>query len=86
VTPLRWTEGALADLDHIRRYVSAFDQGAARRLADRIATAAQALLADDLPIGVTDRPIVAPYMLRVGVDDDGMIVHAVRHAASAWIA
>ena len=37
---LSWTESAIADLEHIRRYVTAVDRAAARRLADRIVAVA----------------------------------------------
>ena len=83
--PLSWTEGAIADLDHIRRYVSAFDHAAARRLADRIAAVAGLLESDDLPEGVQERSIVPPFLLRFRIGTDGAIIHAVRHSNHARI-
>lgn len=80
-----WTEGAVADLDHIRRYVTAFDPEAARRLADRIATVTSALESEEMEVGVAERPIVYPYLLRYLVEEGGITVMAVRHSSEARI-
>lgn len=83
--PLSWTEGAIADLDHIRRYVSAFDLQAARRLADRIAVVAGRLESEAVHCGVAERSIVPPFLLRFHVDPEGAVIHAVRHSNGARI-
>ncbi len=85
MTSPSWTEGAIADLDHIRRYVTAFDPRAARRLADRIATAASGLGSEKMCGDVAERSIVYPYLLRFACDDAGPVVMAVRHVSRARI-
>lgn len=85
MTSPSWTEGAIADLDHIRRYVTAFDPRAARRLADRIAETASGLGSEKVCGDVAERSIVYPYLLRFTCDETGVIVIAVRHASQARI-
>ena len=83
---LTWTEGAIADLDHIRRYVTAVDPRAARRLADRIEAVATALESEEaVSADIAERPIVYPYLLRYTAQTDGVTITAVRHASSAQI-
>ena len=80
---LVWTEGAIADLEHIRRYVTAFHPGAARRLADRIATTAATL--SDAGSGAAERAIVFPYLIRYRHAGRDIAVIAVRHSGCARI-
>ena len=80
---LVWTEGSIADLEHIRRYVTAFHPDAARRLADSIAATAATL--PPAGEGIAERTIVFPYLiryLRVGRD---IAIMTVRHSGRAHI-
>jgi plasmid stabilization system protein ParE len=86
VSGLTWTEGAIADLDRIRRYVTAVDPHAARRLADRIEAVVTALESEGVASAdVAERPIVYPYLLRYTGQAGGVTITAVRHASSALI-
>ena len=78
-----WTEGSIADLEHIRRYVTAFRPEAARRLADRIAAAAASLSPTDGSMG--ERMIVFPYLLRYRMVGRDIAITTVRHSDRARI-
>ncbi|MDE0880176.1 MAG: type II toxin-antitoxin system RelE/ParE family toxin [Sphingomonas bacterium] len=86
-----WTEGAVADLDHIRRYLAQIDPRATRRLADRIAdtvvtlSAAQAATRPLAGAGRGEIAITYPYLLRYRAEAGTIIVDAVRHASEARI-
>ena len=86
---LSWTEGSIADLEHIRRYVTAFQPGAARRLAWRIVAIAQALDAQgsDGPESeeIVEHPIAYPFLLRYRRSGGDAVVLAVRHSHEARI-
>lgn len=82
---IAWTEGAVADLDHIRRYVAAFDAAAAQRLADRIAVVTGRLAEEQIADGTLEWAIVPPFLLRFRADADSAIILAVRHSSRCCI-
>lgn len=85
---LAWTESAIVDLEHIRRYVTAFRPEAATRLARRIAAAAALLetraAAGTGHPGIGQIAIVYPFLIRYRVADE-MVVLSVRHSTRAMI-
>ena len=84
-----WTEGSIADLEHIRRYITAFQPGAARRLAWRIVAVAQALEAEASggpgSEEIVERAIAYPYLLRYRRSGGDAVVLGVRHSHDARI-
>ena len=83
MTPIHWTEGAVADLERIRAYLSAIDPRSAQRLADRLIAATQAL--GPSSDAVTEVPVTYPYLIRCRCDADAILIDAVRHASCARI-
>lgn len=77
---LSWTEGAIADLEHIRRYLSAIGPGAEGRLAAHLIALGDTL--DAVETGpapeVADVQILPPFLLRLHRIDAGRVVAAVR--------
>ena len=81
-----WTDEAVAHLEAIAAYVSAFDPAAAARLAERLIAVADSL-ADfsdrgrEAPRGAREMSIVWPYILRYRVDEDIVFILRIRHGA-----
>ncbi|MFN3946138.1 MAG: type II toxin-antitoxin system RelE/ParE family toxin [Allosphingosinicella sp.] len=81
-----WTEEAVANLEAIRDYVSAFNPAAASRLAQRLIELADRLsyFSDrgrDAGGGRREMTIVWPYILRYRVERDEVIILRIRHGA-----
>ena len=81
-----WTEEAVANLDSIADYISAFNPAAADRLAARLIEIADSLA--EFPdrgreAGESRREmtIVWPYIIRYRVEDDSVIILRIRHGA-----
>lgn len=83
MTPIYWTEGAVADLERIRAYLSAIDPRSAQRLADRLIAATGAL--GPPPDAVMEVAVTYPYLIRCRRDADAILIDAVRHASCARI-
>jgi plasmid stabilization system protein ParE len=73
---LIWTEGAIADLEHIRRYLGAIGRGAETRLAWAAIDTARRLDAyADHPAGCHDVALLRPFVLRVhGAGPTGFVL------------
>ena len=83
---VKWTEGAIGDLEHIRRYVSAFQLTAANRLAARIGEVVSDLA--DAPgdmDAIRERAVIHPYRLRYRLVDGMLVVLGLRHGSDARI-
>jgi plasmid stabilization system protein ParE len=80
VPSLEWSEGAIADLEHIRRYLTAFDPAAACRFADRVTAMAAALERDAavLPPGIGRRDTLRPFTLRYHLAHGALAVMWIR--------
>jgi plasmid stabilization system protein ParE len=79
-TSLVWSEGAIADLEHIRRYLTAFDPAAARRFADRVTAVAEVLgqQAAALSPGIGQHDRLRPFTLRYHVTNGSLAVMWIR--------
>lgn len=80
---LIWTEGAVTDLEHVRRYLRAIGGGAELRLAWAIVDTSRRL--DAAPVhadGCHDVPLLAPFVLRVHGEGPTAFVLAVRQCGS----
>jgi addiction module RelE/StbE family toxin len=81
-----WTEEAVANLEAIAGYISAFNPAAADRLARRLIELADSL-ADfpdrgrDAGEGRREMTIVWPYVLRYRAEEDRVIILRIRHGA-----
>src|SRR3954463_6772612 len=81
-----WTEEAVANLDAIQSYISAFNPAAARRLAARLIEVADSL-ADfsdrgrDAGGGLREMVSVWPYILRYRAEADAVVILRIRHGA-----
>jgi len=81
-----WTDDAVANLEAIFTYVSAFNPSAAGALADRLIAVADSLVAfphrgRDVGEGRREMTTVWPYILRYRVVDETVIILRVRHGA-----
>lgn len=82
-----WTAEAVANLEAIADYISAFNPAAAERLARRLIELADSL-ADfsdrgrDAGEGRREMTIVWPYLLRYRVEGDRVIILRIRHGAA----
>lgn len=81
-----WTDEAIAHLEAIGAYVSAFDARAAARLAERLIAVADSLAifserGHEATDGTREMSIVWPYILRYRVEDDTVIILRIRHGA-----
>ena len=78
--PLVWTEGAIADLEHIRRYLTAFDPAAARRFATRVATLARSLEQEEAarPAGIDHIQTLRPFTIRYRLAAGELVIMWVR--------
>ncbi|VXC91574.1 Toxin RelE4 [Sphingomonas sp. T1] len=81
-----WTDDAVANLEAIISYVSAFDPAAARTLAARLIAVADSLAVfpergRDAGAGRREMTIVWPYILRYRIKGDAVIILRVRHGA-----
>jgi addiction module RelE/StbE family toxin len=79
-----WTEEAVANLDAIADYISAFNPAAAERLARRLIELADSLVdfpdrGRDAGGGRREMTIVPPYVLRYRVEGDTVIILRIRH-------
>ncbi len=83
---IEWTDDAVANLDAIADYISAFNPAAAQRLAARLIALADSL-ADfpergrDAGEGRRELTIVWPYVLRYRVEAERVIILRIRHGA-----
>ena len=81
-----WTDDAVANLEAIVTYVSAFNPIAAKALGVRLIAVADSLAifpdrGRDVGEGRRERTTVWPYILRYRVVDDCVIILRVRHGA-----
>jgi plasmid stabilization system protein ParE len=82
-----WALSARADLETIRAYIGQFNPIAAQRLAQRIVTATETVIARfpqagrSIGSGRYEFPIVRPYTLRYQIDGDTVVILRVRHGA-----
>ncbi len=81
-----WTDDAVANLEAIFTYVSAFNPAAAGALANRLIAVADSLATfphrgRDVGGGRREMTTVWPYILRYRVDGDTLIILRVRHGA-----
>ena len=81
-----WTDDAVANLEAIFTYVSAFNAAAAGALANRLIAVADSLATfphrgRDVGGGRREMTTVWPYILRYRVDGDTLIILRVRHGA-----
>ena len=81
-----WTEEAVANLEAIADYVSAFNPAAAERLAMRLIDVADSLAefsdrGRDAGGGKREMTIVWPYILRYRVEGDRVFILRIRHGA-----
>ncbi len=82
-----WTLSARADLETIRAYIGQFNPIAAQRLAQRIVTSTETIIARfpqagrSIGGGRYEFPIVRPYALRYEIDGDTVMILRVRHGA-----
>lgn len=81
-----WTAEAVANLQSIFGYVSAFNAPAAARLALRLQLAANSLA--DHPErgrqttrGLRELVVIHPYLIRYRVHDEAVIILRIRHGA-----
>ena len=85
---IEWTEDAVANLDAIADYISAFNPAAAQRLAKRLIATADSLAeyserGRDVGDGRRELTIVWPYLLRYRVEAERVIILRIRHGAQA---
>lgn len=83
---IEWTEDAVANLDAIADYVSAFNPAAARRLIARLIEVADSLAefsgrGRDVGAGRRELTIVRPYVLRYLVEAERVVILRIRHGA-----
>lgn len=81
-----WTDDAVANLEAIVTYVSAFNPVAAKALGVRLIAVADSLAifpdrGRDVGDGRRERTTVWPYILRYRVVEDCVIILRVRHGA-----
>ncbi len=82
-----WADSALDDLDSIKAYIGQFSPIAAQRMAQRILTATENVIAlfphagRSIGGGHYEFPIVRPYALRYRIKGDDVIILRVRHGA-----
>jgi plasmid stabilization system protein ParE len=83
-----WTDDAIAHLEAIIDYVSAFNPAAAARLAERLVVLADSL--DSCPSrgreaggGTREMTTVWLYILRYRVEGDQVLILRIRHGARA---
>lgn len=81
-----WTDQAVANLEAIETYISAFNPMAARRLAARLIALADSLAefserGRDAGEGRREMTIVWPYILRYRVEGDTVFILRIRHGA-----
>jgi toxin ParE1/3/4 len=81
-----WTDDAVANLEAIVTYVSAFNPVAANALGARLIAVADSLASfpdrgRDVGYGRRERTTVWPYILRYRVVDDCVVILRVRHGA-----
>jgi toxin ParE1/3/4 len=81
-----WTDDAVANLEAIFTYVSAFNPAAADALANRLIAVADSMATfphrgRDVGGGRREMTTVWPYILRYRVDGDTLIILRVRHGA-----
>ena len=81
-----WTDDAVANLEAIFTYVSAFNPAAAGALANRLIAVADSMATfphrgRDVGGGRREMTTVWPYILRYRVDGDTLIILRVRHGA-----
>lgn len=79
-----WTEEALEQLSAIRGYVGEFNPAAARRLVERLQSAAESLAvfpAKGRPgcHGTRELPSIRPYILIYEVQGDRVLILRIRH-------
>jgi toxin ParE1/3/4 len=87
VTPVIWTEPALADVQYIRRYIGQFHPYAAREMAARILAAGDSLT--NFPYrgravpnsDLREMTLVRPYIIRYRIERDYVYILRVRHSA-----
>jgi len=83
---IAWTDDAVANLEAIVTYVSAFNPVAAKALGVRLIAVADSLAifpdrGRDVGDGRRERTTVWPYILRYRVVDDCVVILRVRHGA-----
>lgn len=81
-----WTDDAVASLEAIVTYISAFNPAAAGALAAKLIAVADSLevfpdRGRDAGVGRREMTIVWPYILRYRIADDDVIILRVRHGA-----
>lgn len=81
-----WTDEAIAHLEAIVTYVSAYDLAAAEKLGRRLIELADSLAefpnrGRDTGDGRREMTIVPPYVLRYRVDGARVIILRIRHGA-----
>jgi plasmid stabilization system protein ParE len=81
-----WTEEAVANLDAIANYISAFNPAAAERLAGRLIALADSLAqfperGHEAGEGRREISLVWPYILRYRVEQHRVLVLRIRHGA-----
>ena len=83
---IEWTEDAVANLDAIADYISAFNPAAAQRLVARLIEVADSLAefserGRDVGEGRREMTVVRPYVLRYRVEAERVIILRIRHGA-----
>lgn len=83
-----WTDEAVGNLEAIVTYISAFNPGAAQRLAERLIAVADSLneFSDrgrDAGEGKREMTIAWPYALRYRVEGETVFILRIRHGARA---
>lgn len=81
-----WSAEAVANFRSIYGYVSAFNESAAARLANRLQMAANSLSEHpergrETSRGLRELAIVHPYLIRYRVRDDAVLILRIRHGA-----
>jgi toxin ParE1/3/4 len=81
-----WTDDAVANLEAIVTYISAFNPAAASALAERLIAVADSLAmfphrGRDVGDGRREITTVWPYVLRYRVAGDAVVILRVRHGA-----
>lgn len=81
-----WTDEAIAHLEAIVAYITAFNPAAADRLGRRLIEAANSLAefsdrGREAPGGLREMTIIWPYVLRYRVETEQVIILRIRHGA-----
>ncbi|MGO9173586.1 MAG: type II toxin-antitoxin system RelE/ParE family toxin [Rhodomicrobium sp.] len=85
--PVIWAKAALADLQHIRRYIADFNPYAAHDMAERILEAGNGLASFPFrgravpSTQIRETTIAYPYIIRYRIERERVVILRVRHGA-----